>query len=138
VGLDLRLDYDRGIPIYRQIYEAVVDALSGGGLDRGEQLPTIHELAGRIEVNPNTVARAYRELERDGYIIGKRGVGTFSTDAALAEAPPRAESPPPAEKPPPAERERVLRGIFERAWAEAARYRIGVDELREYFRKALP
>jgi len=123
VGLDLRLDYDRGVPIYRQIYEAVVAALAGGALERGEQLPTIHELAGRLEVNPNTVARAYRELERDGYIAGKRGVGTFSTEAG--------EEPQPA-----FDRGQVLRAIFERALAEAARYRIGIDELREYFRKA--
>ena len=121
MALDLRLDYDRGVPVYRQIYEAVVAALAEGRLDRGEQLPTIHELAGRLEINPNTVARAYRELERDGYIIGKRGVGTFSTEPDEA---------------PPADRRQVLRGIFDRALAEAARHRIGVDELREYFRKA--
>ena len=110
------------MPIYRQIYEAVMTALAGGRLDRGEQLPTIHELASQLEINPNTVARAYRELERDGYIVGKRGVGTFSTEAGQA--------------PPPADRRQVLRGIFERALAEAARHRISVDELREYFRKA--
>jgi GntR family transcriptional regulator len=126
VALELRLDYDRGIPIYRQIYEAVVAALATGALDHGEQLPTIHELAGRLEVNPNTVARAYGELERDGYIVGKRGVGTF----------PAHNGDDPAA--PPAQRERVLRGIFERAWAEAARHRIGIDELRAYFRKAKP
>ena len=126
MALVLRLDYDRGVPIYRQIYEAVVGALATGGLDRGEQLPTIHELAGRLEINPNTVARAYRELEADGYIVGKRGVGTFP-----AEEEPAAASPP-------ADRERVLRGIFERAWADAARHRIGLSELRAYFRKAEP
>jgi GntR family transcriptional regulator len=125
VALELRLDYDRGLPIYRQIYEAVVAALGTGELARGEQLPTIHELAGRLEVNPNTVARAYRELEADGYIVGKRGVGTF-----LAEDEPAAA--------PPADRERVLRSIFERAWAEAARHRIDLSELRAYFRKARP
>jgi GntR family transcriptional regulator len=125
VALELRLDYDRGIPIYRQIYEAVVAALATGALDHGEQLPTIHELAGQLEINPNTVARAYRELESDGYIVGKRGVGTFPVAAGDEPAPP-------------AERAHVLRGIFERAWAEAARHRIGIDELRAYFRKAKP
>ena len=127
MALVLRLDYDRGIPIYRQIYEAVVAALATGALDRGEQLPTIHELAGQLEINPNTVARAYRELESDGYIVGKRGVGTF----------PAGEGDEPA-APPSALRARVLRSIFERAWAEAARHRIGIDELRAYFRKAQP
>jgi GntR family transcriptional regulator len=126
VALEVKLDYDRGIPIYRQIVEAVVSALATGALDRGEQLPTIHELAARLEVNPNTVARAYRELEQDGYIAGKRGVGTFPAEAGAAPASTAAD------------REQVLRGIFERAWAEAARHRIGLPELRAYFRKAQP
>jgi GntR family transcriptional regulator len=125
VALELRLDYDRGIPIYRQIYEAVVAALASGALDRGEQLPTIHELAGQLEINPNTVARAYRELESDGYITAKRGVGTFPASSGEQAAPS-------------ADRSSILRGIFERAWAEATRHRIGIDELRAYFRKAKP
>ena len=127
MGLELRLDYDRGVPIYRQIYEAVVAALATGALDRGEQLPTIHELAARLEINANTVARAYRELEQGGYIVGKRGVGTFPADGGDD-----------ARAQPAADRARILRGIFERAWAEAARHRIGIDELRAYFRKAQP
>jgi GntR family transcriptional regulator len=126
VALEVSLDYDRGVPIYRQIVEAVVSALATGALQRGEQLPTIHELAARLEVNPNTVARAYRELEQDGYIAGKRGVGTFPAEGG---------DPPAANG---AQREQVLRGIFERAWAEAARHRIGLSELRAYFRKAQP
>jgi GntR family transcriptional regulator len=126
VALELRLDYDRGVPIYRQIYEAVVTALATGALNRGEQLPTIHELASRLEINPNTVARAYRELEAGGYIVGKRGVGTFPAEEEQAGAPS------------PADRGRVLRGIFERAWAEAARHRIDLSELRAYFLKARP
>ena len=126
MALEVKLDYDRGIPIYRQIVEAVVSALATGALDRGAQLPTIHELAARLEVNPNTVARAYRELEQDGYIAGKRGVGTFPAEAGDAPAATAAD------------REQVLRGIFERAWAEAARHRIGLPELRAYFRKAQP
>lgn len=125
MALELRLDYDRGIPIYRQIYEAVVAALASGALDRGEQLPTIHELAGKLDINPNTVARAYRELEGDGYITAKRGVGTFPASSGDEPAPP-------------ADRSHILRGIFERAWAEATRHRIGIDELRAYFRKARP
>ena len=59
MALELRLDYDRGIPIYRQIYEAVVAALASGALDRGEQLPTIHELAG-ISRQPEPSARVPR------------------------------------------------------------------------------
>src|SRR5688572_19240002 len=118
--LDLRIDYDRGVPVYRQIYEAVTAALSTGALARDEQLPTIHELAQRLAINPNTVARAYRELDQDGFIVSQRGVGTF-----------------PAEQPKPtaADRSRTLRAIFERAVADAARHGIPAVELIRYFQK---
>jgi DNA-binding transcriptional regulator YhcF (GntR family) len=48
--LELALDYDRGVPVYRQIYEAVLSALASGELEKAEQLPTIHELAGAPEI----------------------------------------------------------------------------------------
>lgn len=139
MALELRLDYDRGVPIYRQIYEAVVAALATGELDRGEQLPTIHELANRLEINPNTVARAYRELEADGYIVGKRGVGTFPAGDEPAPAQPADRQAGREQRDSRGQdREQVLRGIFERAWAEATRHRIGLSEFRAYFRKAEP
>jgi GntR family transcriptional regulator len=119
--LDLELDYDRGVPVYRQIYEAVVAALAGGALERDEQLPTIHDLARRLDVNPNTVAHAYRELERDGYLVSRRGRGTF---AAEIEAPPAGA------------RRAILAEILDRALAEAARNRIGAEEALRFFRKA--
>ena len=119
--LRILLDYDRGLPVYRQIYEAVLSALAAGNLDHDEQLPTIHDLAAELEINPNTVARAYRELEGDGYIVGKRGVGTFPAEAPDVSA---------------ADRESILRSIFDRAVGEAARHRIGVEEIIRYFRKA--
>src|SRR5688572_5939379 len=71
------LDFDTGVPVYRQIKDAVVAALVRGDLAKDEQLPTIHELARALEVNPNTVARAYRELEASGHLVAERGKGTF-------------------------------------------------------------
>jgi len=121
--LHLEIDYDRGIPVYRQIYEAVTAALASGALQRDEQLPTIHELAARLEVNPNTVSRAYRELEQDGFIVGKRGLGTFP----LAERPSGARA-----------REGVLRAIFERATAEAARHGISTSDMIRFFQRMSP
>ena len=119
--LDLEIDYDRGVPVYRQIYDAVLAALAAGTLEGEEQLPTIHDLAGRLGINPNTVARAYRELERSGHIVSRRGKGTFAADAPEDAG---------------GNRDDVLRGIFERALAEAARYRISADDVVDYFRKA--
>ena len=118
--LDLRIDYDRGVPVYRQIYEAVTAALASGTLARDEQLPTIHELAQRLSINPNTVARAYRELDQDGYIVSHRGVGTFpSEEKALTSA----------------DKQRALRTIFDKAIAEAARSGISASEVIRYFQK---
>jgi len=119
--LDLRIDYDRGVPVYRQIYEAVTAALATGTLAKDEQLPTIHELAQKLGINPNTVARAYRDLDQDGYIVSHRGRGTFpSEDRATTSA---------------ADKQRALRGIFDRAIAEAARFGISASEVIRYFQK---
>jgi GntR family transcriptional regulator len=89
----LQLRYDAGVPVYRQICDAVLLALAHGELRRDEQLPTIHELARQLDVNPNTVVRAYRELERGGHLVAERGRGTF---AAGATRPPKV-APEPAE-----------------------------------------
>lgn len=120
--LDIHIDYDRGVPVYRQIYEAVAAALASGRLARDEQLPTIHELAKSLAINPNTVARAYRELDQDGYIVSHRGKGTFPSDEAPAATPAT-------------DKQRVLRGIFDRAIAEAARHGIAATEVIRYFQK---
>ena len=117
--LNLKLDYDRGVPVYRQIFDAVLASLANGELSKEDQLPTIHALASKLEVNPNTVARAYRELEGEGYIVSKRGLGSFP-------------SPAPTKQP---DKKKVLRKLYEQAVAEAARYRISPDEMVETFRR---
>ena len=122
MSFDLQIDYDRGVPVYRQIYDAITAALASGALARDEQLPTIHELAKRLAVNPNTVARAYRELDAAGYISTQRGKGSFPTDT------------PPALD----DKDGALRSIYDRAVSEAARHGIGAPELVRYFRKVTP
>ena len=120
--LKVTLDFDRRIPIYRQIYETVLAALASGALERDEQLPTIHKLAGELGVNPNTVSRAYRDLERDGHIVARRGLGTLP--ASAKPKPPRKQ-----------QRESILARIFQRALAESARHRIDVQDLADYFER---
>ncbi len=68
--------YD-GRPLYRQIVEEIANMIANGELKKGDKLPTVRELATTLSVNPNTVARAYRELEREGLIETFTGRGTF-------------------------------------------------------------
>ncbi|MGV3483951.1 MAG: GntR family transcriptional regulator [Planctomycetaceae bacterium] len=71
-----------GVPIYQQIVDQIRFRIVSGQLAVGDELPTIRGLAEIIRVNPNTVARAYRELEQEGLVEKRRTVGTFVADSA--------------------------------------------------------
>ncbi|MGV3618710.1 MAG: GntR family transcriptional regulator [Fimbriimonas sp.] len=77
-----------GVPIYLQIVQQVRRQIACGELREGEELPSIRALAERLMVNPNTIARAYRELEAAGVVTSSRGLGTYVAggDARLAES----------------------------------------------------
>lgn len=70
-------------PIYLQIKEGLCRLILSGAVKTGERLPSVRELAGQLAINPNTIQRAYRELESDGFIYSVSGKGSFA--AALAE-----------------------------------------------------
>jgi len=72
-----RLDGGTGVPAYRQIMDQVAAALARGALKAGDQLPTVRQLAVDLSINPNTVVRAYRELEIRGVLETQQGTGTF-------------------------------------------------------------
>ena len=72
-----RLDLQSGVPVYRQIIDQVRGALASGALVVGDQLPTVRQLAVDLSINPNTVVRAYRELELGGLLETHQGTGTF-------------------------------------------------------------
>ncbi len=72
-----RLDARSGMPIYRQIVDQVRHAVRLGLLEPGDRLPTVREVVTHIPVNPNTVHRAYRDLEAQGIVEGRAGQGTF-------------------------------------------------------------
>ena len=71
------LDLHSGVPVYRQIIDQVVGGIAAGTLVGGDQLPTIRQLAVDLSINPNTVIRAYRELEIRGVLETQQGTGTF-------------------------------------------------------------
>jgi GntR family transcriptional regulator len=75
--INLRLDPKSGVPPYLQIAEQVRQALIAGVLGPGDQLPTVKEVVTQLAINPNTVFKGYRELEREGLVEGRPGAGTF-------------------------------------------------------------
>jgi GntR family transcriptional regulator len=74
---EFRLDLHSGVPVYRQIIDQVLGGIAGGTLTPGHQLPTVRQVAVDLAINPNTVLRAYRELEIRGVLETQQGSGTF-------------------------------------------------------------
>jgi len=72
-----RLDDHSGVPVYRQLIDQVQGAIASGALRPGDQLPTIRLVAVELAINPNTVTRAYREMEIRGLLDSQQGTGTF-------------------------------------------------------------
>ncbi len=86
--IEFHLDSRSGVSPYLQVVHQVRSALRLGLLREGDQLPTVKDVVARLAINPNTVLKAYRELEHDGLVAARPGVGTFVTrtlsDASLA------------------------------------------------------
>ena len=78
--MQLHISTDDGVPIYLQIANQVKYLVASGRIAPGEELPPIRVLAHQLLVNPNTVARAYLELERDGVVVKRHGSGTYVSD----------------------------------------------------------
>lgn len=78
--MEFRIDSKSGVPFYRQIIEQVKFAIARGDLQPGTQLPTVRQLAVDLSINPNTVIRAYREMEIEGLLETHQGSGTFVGD----------------------------------------------------------
>ncbi len=75
--IEFHLDTHTGVPAYLQITQQVKQALRLGMLGVGDQLPTVREVVTQVIINPNTVLKAYRELEREGLVASRPGQGTF-------------------------------------------------------------
>ena len=103
-------------PIYAQLDRALRAAIASGRLHPGDQLPTVRQLAVDLRVNANTVARVYTDLERDGVLETRRGVGSFVTAT-------------PARAHPPREHDRRIRRFVTRVLAEADAAGFTCDEL---------
>lgn len=89
--ISLRLDPASGVATYVQLVQQVRQAIQLGVLREGDQLPTVKDVVATLAINPNTVLKAYRELEHEGLCAGRPGVGTFVTQT-LASPPPQVQA----------------------------------------------
>ncbi len=113
--MEILIDAKSGVPFYRQIIEQVKFGIASGELDPGEQLPTVRQLAVDLSVNPNTVIRAYRELEIEGVLDTQQGSGTFVSNKR-----PEVDQ---------LERRRMLDQILTDMLARASDYGLSLDEV---------
>jgi len=119
--VEFQVDPKSGVPFYRQIIEQVKFGIARAALQPGDQLPTVRQLAVDLSVNPNTVIRAYRELEIEGVIETQQGSGTF-----VGEVRPRIDA---------LERQRMLDQILTELLARASTYGFSLDEVLEGLRQ---
>jgi GntR family transcriptional regulator len=115
------IDTKSGVPFYRQIIEQVKFAIARGDLRPGDRLPTVRQLAVDLAINPNTVIRAYRELEIGGTVDTQQGSGTFVGDRQ-----------PDVDQ---LERQRMLNQILTDMLARASAYGLTLDEVLDGLRQ---
>ncbi len=111
----IQLDHHSGVPIYRQIISQILYAIARGELPAGAQLPTVRQLAVDLSVNPNTVIKAYKELEIRGNLETQQGTGTFISNAPVHISV--------------EERQRIVAGLCRDLVGRAGAYGIGLDEI---------
>jgi GntR family transcriptional regulator len=109
--IEFRLDARSGVPTYLQLVQQVKQAVRLGILHPGDQLPTVKDVVAALAINPNTVLKAYRDLDQEGLAEGRRGQGTFISAAQAQLEPDRVDA---------------LRSSLQR-WVQSARA-AGLDE----------
>ncbi|MET8258079.1 GntR family transcriptional regulator [Micromonospora sp. NPDC005205] len=84
--IEFHLDARSGVAPYMQLIQQVRHALRLGVLNEGDKLPTVKEVVARVAINPNTVSKAYRELEYEGLVTARPGLGTFVTRSLVGDS----------------------------------------------------
>ena len=115
--MDINLDLTDGVPIYRQIVNQVKYLIASGLLRPGEELPPIRTLALRLKVTPNTIVKAYDELETSGIVHKRRGAGTYVSEARSLLAS--------------RERRRIIEQRIDALLAEAHQLNFTVDDIEK-------
>ena len=117
----LTIDSQSGVPFYRQIIDQIQFAIGNGRLSCGDRLPTVRQLAVELKINPNTVARAYQELEIKGVVNTQMGTGTFIGDEKIEISQ--------------VERQRMLDQVCTELLSRAAAYGLTLNEVLEALSK---
>jgi GntR family transcriptional regulator len=123
-GFAFRLDLHSGVPVFRQIIDQVQAGIAAGTLRYGDQLPTVRQVAVDLEINPNTVLRAYREMEIRGIVNSQQGMGTFIASRKIDQSK--------------AERERALTQLVGEFISRAGAGGFTLQELMDALRDAQP
>ena len=121
--MQIRIDNASGRPVYQQIIDQIKRDVALGRLIKDEKLPTVRQLAGQLAINPNTIAKAYRQLEQQGIIVTKPGAGAFvaNLDSNLSRA----------------VRKKLISEELERIAVDAFHMQIDKETLSEWFDKAI-
>ena len=121
--MQIRIDNASDRPVYQQIIDQVKRDIALGRIIKNEKLPTVRQLAGQIAINPNTIAKAYRQLEQQGIIVTKAGAGAFvaNLDSNLSRA----------------VRKKVISEELERIAVDAYHMQIDSQTLLEWFNNAV-
>ncbi len=114
-AFEVRLDERSGVPYYRQVIDQVLLGIAGGKLAPGDRLPTVRSLAVELAVNPNTIAKAYRELEIIGILDTQQGSGTYVASRRPKE--------------PELERRRALARVCDEFVVAAAKLGFGLEDV---------
>jgi GntR family transcriptional regulator len=123
-GFAFRLDSHSGVPVFRQIIDQVQAGIATGALGYGDQLPTVRQVAVDLEINPNTVLRAYREMEIRGIVDSQQGMGTFIASRKMEQSK--------------AERERALSQLVSEFVSRAGAGGFSLQELMNALRDVQP
>jgi GntR family transcriptional regulator len=115
--IQIQLDLKSGVPFYRQVIDQVKSAIATGLLEPGDRLPTVRQLAVDLSVNPNTVSRAYTELELTGLVETHMGSGTFVGQKKVEQDE--------------VERRRILDQICQEFLSRASSHGFGLDDILE-------
>ncbi len=117
MAIEIQLDKTGGVPFYRQIIDLVKGGIAPGRLEPGDQLPTVRQLAVDLSVNPNTVSRAYMELELTGLVATQMGSGTFVSNKRVEQDE--------------MERQRILDELCQQLLSRATSHGLTLDDILE-------